>query len=304
MKRITKITIGIVGVAAAIAGAAAFLLPSSGGGFDQLEKWVAVLDGDDSPRDHLFDFVAPRSGFRVDGEAVKFVNVPYAARDTLLVPGSDATVRRLIGFDLPNEATATMVLGNWPRSLVMFAIKAKPAALRSFAQAYDERNFATETIDGVTVRHIREDETFDPARRSSPADPFDNEVGQPQRVTYVEGTLVGAANWDGIRQGLAGLAPGAPCQACLPWREVIAALRSETGRGAHLYMADGRRAEGFKVETLLSEAGLSIPLAPLPSFDTVLFAATEKGGTYAAHLAVRFPDASDAEAGLAEIRSA
>ena len=300
MKHVLRLTVAIIVVAGAIAGAA-FFLPSSGGGFEQLRAWTAVLDGDDRSLDHAFDFASPRVGFRVDGQAVEFVDVPSVVQSTLLDPRRDAAVSALTGLNLAGSATAVMVFDNAPRSLIMFATDPDPNASQAFTRAYDDRGFGSETIGGVAVRHIGEDGIFEPQRLVGQWDPFDKGIGQPQRVALVGDTLVGAANWDGIQQGVAGLAPDAACTACQPWRELVSALESEAGSGAHLTMASGWLATGFKADGQLSEAGLPLSLSPLPTFDYVLFATTERSGRHAAHLVVRFPDGADAEAGLTEI---
>ena len=310
MKRIIMFGIGgAIIAAAAVAGTTSFFKPSGGGGFEQLETWTAVLDQEDAARSHVFDYVAQRSGFRADGVAVingEPVNpdnariVPYVLRRPLLDPRQDAGAVALTGFDLAATTTAAMVLDNHPRLLVLLAVPEGAGKQEAFAQAYEARGFATEIIDGVTIRHIREDGALEPALRKA-ADPFDGERGQAQRVAYVNGTLAGAATWDGIRQGLAGLAQNVECQPCLPWRDMLAGLKSATGNGAYLVQASGWNADAFKVKAPISQAGLSIPLVPLPTFDTALFAVTEKGSTFSVHLVVRFPNASDAEAAMAEI---
>ena len=310
MKRIIMIGIGgAIIAAAAIAGTTSFFKPSEGGGFEQLEAWTAVFDQEDAARSHVFDYVAQRSGFRDDGVAV--INgepvtpdnagiIPYVLQRPLLDPRQDAGAVVLTGFNLAATTTAAMVLDNHPKLLVLLAVPEDAGGQEAFAKAYEARGFATEIIDGVTVRHKGEDGKLDPAMMNM-ADPFHGESGRSQRVAYVNGTLAGAATWDGIRQGLAGLAQNAECQTCLPWRDMLAGLKSATGNGAYLVQASGWNADAFKVEAPISEAGLSIPLVPLPTFDTVLFAVTEKGSTFSAHLVVRFSDVSDAEAALAEI---
>src|SRR5690606_35709839 len=112
-----------------------------------------------------------------------------------------------------------------------------------------------EIIDGVTIRHKGEDGKIDPAMISA-ADPFYGEHGLSQRVAYVNGTLAGAATWDGIRQGVSGLAQNVECQSCLPWRDMLAGLKSATGNGAYLIQASGWNADAFKVAAPISEAKL------------------------------------------------
>jgi hypothetical protein len=259
--------------------------------FDALWHDLAIVPADPTSPAPAFYYAAPdrtvdlRDGIWVSGQ--------QGIMQAMVDPGPPF---RLTGVDF-STVYAVFDTGLPPNQAAI--IHGTPGFVSTAPAVLEERAFTSVQQDGFTVVTKGEDHAFNMQDRVL-GEPFSGNLGKAYRLALADDFAVLSFSTAQMAELTAALANPDDCTTCMPWRDLLDAIRAAAGPGAVLDAASGYSVASLIAIPSLPEEGdqIVIPKSLMPPYLLAMFAVTRDAGHHPTlYMSLLFPNAEIARTG-------